>query len=53
VPGAVWHADDNTFDGCHFFNNSFGIICGEMANVCELIVLFGRNFPSSLTKSAR
>jgi hypothetical protein len=24
---------DNTFDGCHFFNNSWGIINGGMANV--------------------
>ena len=27
--------DDNTFDGCHFFNNSWGIANGGMANVCE------------------
>jgi hypothetical protein len=26
-------ADDNTFDGCHFFNNSWGIVNGGMANV--------------------
>ena len=26
-------ADDNTFDGCHFFNNSWGIYSSAMANM--------------------
>ena len=33
VPVCLCGSDDNTFDGCHFFNNSWGIVSNAMANM--------------------
>ena len=44
-------ADDNTFDGCHFFNNSWGIFTDKMANVYVRNSRFDSNGRSFAVKS--